>query len=415
MLKTRQKQRRLLEAFGLLVAAALCLGSTAHQLALLTVPDVPISDFGRDLVAARAAAEGRNPYSYVARLDPSVQGVPGDWMVGHSPLSVVLAHPAVNSPDLGSAESKARLVTLLGVWLLGLGLAVMAHRSGWPYPASASVMLLVPATTFAVEDVRWVQGVALAGVLMVLVLGLRERGKTRVGAVLMGTMVAWRPWMAPIALMLPRSHSLRADAGIALGTAVVATAVALQSLGGLPSLEKWIAEVLPDVLTQWRQWRGNGSLTSALPSLGLASAVYIAAILTMIGARFRLSDDLWPLVASVLVLAASPLVWGHYVLGLYPGIIWTLLKRGQSYSRVGIFVILGVVAIPGGIESLAQGSAASESIIAVGIVGTSLVLLRIATGKRPLFGQHNEAGHRLRDASTNQSFVTGGKSHKGAS
>jgi hypothetical protein len=218
--------------------------------------------------------------------------------------------------------------------------------------------------------------------------------------------------MAPFALMLPRSHSLRADAGIALGTAVVATAVALQSLGGLPSLEKWIAEVLPDVLTQWRQWRGNGSLTSALPNIGLASAVYIAAVLAMIGARFKLSEEWWPLIASVVVLAASPLVWGHYVLGLYPAIIWTLLKREQLYSRIGVFAVLGVVAIPGGIESLVQESAASDRAIAAGIVVTGLLSLWITTGRRSLLGPQHKAGRRLQDASMNQSLMSGGRTHK---
>lgn len=358
---------------AVLVAAAIQLGHAAY---LITEdPDltgvVPVSDLGRDVIGARAAARGMIPFGQLQTLDESVPADAGTWWVNHAPFAIGIAagfDAVTDAPDrLG------RLLTVVALLVVAfvVGKAAVAERSPWWVLVALAVIGGLPVWA----DLDWVQVGAVTGLGYLAVLELVRRGRPRAGLALLGVLVAWKPWLAPLVVAVPGHRSLWRDVGWAATGGALATAVVVPFTGGVEGITTWVTVAGSRNLEQYRQIVGNLSLTRSLPLL-LAYLIFVAGIGLVAAARSKVASEVRPVVAAVVIMSLSLLVWPHYwtvlVVSLVPA-----MRAYPRWRRVGRVVVFAfalsyLVVLAGGVNvTLAVNLAASLGVIGggVGVLG----------------------------------------------
>ncbi len=321
-----------LSAFGWVLVA---FGVVTIVFSLIQGPayEIPVTDFGRDLVGADLARNGQSPYQEISGLPPTdvVGGVgTGDSWIAHSPLAISMARTMLAVFDAKTAETVAKVLgvgVLIGilVWLIwGKG----AIGRPWASAIAGSVALLMGVRS----DIFWIQGASIVAMGMVGVLALIHSDRRHIGLVLLGVLVAWRPWLAPLALFLPRGKSALVDVTVVGGVAVTATLAALPAVGGWESLTDWITVALPENLAFYQTYEWNQSVVSPYVPPNIGTGLYLLVPLLLARFRRRLDEAVWPLVGALVVVAVSPIVWSQYWLALVPSFIWGRQHRPEALT-----------------------------------------------------------------------------------
>jgi len=304
---------------------------------------IPVTDFGRDLLGAALAQSGDNPYQEIANLplgaiNANFDGVGGDttW-IAHSPFALALALLWLELLPHQYLEPAA-----LGVLVAALLLAGVISLQTTRRLPSRSSLAIVGASALMMgvrSDLFWLQGSALVALGLFAVYRLDIKGQRHFAVLLLGALIAWRPWLAPLAFFLPGGISPWSDAARVGAVAVALTLFSLTFVGGWDSLEKWLTVALPANLQGFRTYGGNQSLIGPyLPRL-LTYAIYTTTIFLTSHFRRRIPSYTWPLVGALLILSLSPLVWSQYWLALLPCILLSLRHR----VALAILVLLALV------------------------------------------------------------------------
>ena len=195
-------------------------------------------------------------------------------------------------------------------------------------------------------DAFWLQGAGLAALLVAGVFVLEKRGLHKEAIMLLGVVVAWRPWLAPLAFVMPSSRSgFRDAAGVAL-VAITATFLALPWVGGVSSLRGWLLEALPANVEQYHAYEWNLSFTTLIPPSLIASVVYLALCALLPVIRRQLPTERWPQLGAIVILGFTPLVWSHYLLAVVAVLIyWTTTMRFNRTILVLMFVAWPLAAL----------------------------------------------------------------------
>jgi hypothetical protein len=320
-------------------------GIMSIVVALLVGPsyETPVTDFGRDLLGAALAESGDNPYQEIANLSPSaINGFADDagqgttW-VAHSPFSLAIALLSLKLLPLQYLEPVALGVLVAAFILIG----IITLRTTRRLPSESSLAIVgASALMMGVRtDLFWIQGSALVAVGLFAVYRLDIKGQKHLAVFLLGALIAWRPWLAPLALFLPDGTSPWRDAARVGAVAVTLTLISLTFVGGWDSLQQWLTVALPANLEFYRTYEWNLSLIGPYLPKMLTYAAYTAIILFAAHSRVRLPSSTWPLLGALLVLALSPLVWSHYWLALLPCLVVSLRYRGD----LAIVVLLALI------------------------------------------------------------------------
>ncbi|HLF41906.1 MAG TPA: hypothetical protein VJA46_00095 [Acidimicrobiia bacterium] len=338
-----------------LVVIVLGLMSTWQALFLDAPYPISITDFGRDLLGARAAQVGVNPYQTVGELslalpDWPVQPEAADLWVAHSPLSLALARGWLTVIGSELAESIAdfvqgiSLVILLGwVWIFG-----NRTGSGW------HGLLLASATALTLGfrlDAFWIQGASFLAMGVALVLLLDQNGRRNIALLILGVLVAWRPWVAPLALFLPGSRSSVKDGAQVALIATIATVLVLPWVGGWEAMTAWVSSALPENLDYYVVHGSNLSFTGSVLPVGIASVLYLAAGVLVASQRTRWPNESWPLLGAVVILTFTPLIWPHYWLALIAVVIWLAKERSFHWALLVLLVTAWPLTEPPGVTS----------------------------------------------------------------
>ena len=329
-----------------LIVAALGLMSAYEALFLDPPYSIPVTDFGRDLLGARAAQLGVNPYQTIGALassmpDWTVRPEAEDLWVAHSPLSLALARVWLSmvGPELAEVTAKfvqgiSMLVLVTWIWFFG-----SRSWSRW------HGLLIAAATAMTLgfrADGFWLQGASLLALGIVVVFWLERSDRRNTALVLLGVLVAWRPWLAPIALVLPGSDSILKDGARVALTATIVTGLVLPWTGGWVSLAAWMGDALPANLGHYSVYAWNLSLTGPFLPATLASLLYLPTAGLVASQRFRWPREKWPLLGTTAILALSPLVWAQYWLAL----VAVLLRLAKAQSFQWTLLIILVMAWP---------------------------------------------------------------------
>ena len=344
-----------------------------------------ITDLGRDLLGVTVVEEGGMPYQQIGDLlsqyeppDLPLSDAPrlSGWVV-HPPLALAGARAllAVYGSD---AELAGRRLGALGVVALAFAIIAILHRRkpAWAIPVAIATVVWVPTFT----DTVWIQGNALAGLGLLVVVLLDGKGRRVVALIILGLLVAWKPWLAVFALALPRSTSVVKDVAVVAGTAALATLAALPFVGGFDSLWAWITEALPGNTAEARDTPSNLSWISPAGP-GLATLVYLGAALAIPMIRRRFPREIWLLLPVWVATALAPFVWDHYWLALAP-VVWFVVSRVRSDLRLPAFSWIGLAVLPMALSRLGQPGLENRVVpmvlagasLFVGVVGSSLFI-----------------------------------------
>jgi hypothetical protein len=343
-----------------------------------------ITDLGRDLQGVAVLEQGGMPYGQLGDLideygpaELPLSGPPrrSGWVV-HPPVALAGARALLGL--FGSdAELIARQVGFAATAGLALTIAVVLWRLGrwWGIPAAMATLVWVPTFT----DTVWIQGNAMAGFGLLAVVLLDRRGRATPARILLGILVAWKPWLAAFSLALPRSRSAVKDLFVVATTAVIATLVVLPFVGGFEALWVWVTEALPGNNVEARATPSNLSWTSVLPP-GPATLVYLVGLLAVPIARHRLPRDTWLLLPVALATSLAPFVWDHYWLALAP-IVWLVLVNASLDLRVPVILWMTLALLPVELARLGQPGLEHRVPFMV-LAGASLLAGTVAVGIR---------------------------------
>lgn len=319
--------------------------------------DVPVTDFGRDVAGAQAAIHGVNPYQQLGDLEVTVPNlsVPEDaeqFWVAHSPLSVAIARVAFHTFGEATVDVAkiAVVVSSVGViaWIL-LGVGTMK--------SAATRMALAGAVAMSLgieSDLLWVQGASLLALALGTLMSLLRRDRQWPAVVVLGFIVAWRPWCAPLALFLPKGRAWWNAAGTALA-ATATTVVCASFIGGSVALRSWFTDALPQNTEAYLRSRWNLSVTG--PYLGIPLALLIFGSLIAVGLfmKRRLTDDNRLRIGSTAILGFFPIVWAHY----WTALITVVAGRKESQAVVLAYLCLAVPLVGESPEATTVGAVAS--------------------------------------------------------
>ncbi|MGC2240472.1 MAG: hypothetical protein WA726_06505 [Acidimicrobiia bacterium] len=330
--------------FRIAVVVVAILGVVSILMALAHGPTywLPITDFGRDLLGASAASHGANPYEQIGALAAGAPrlsigtGADDLWVV-HSPVALFLAWVWLRlvGPVLAAPTADFLQGTAMVALVAGLGYRMSQRASRWHGLLWAGALCL---SLGFVSDAFWVQGAALLGLGLVVALALERGGMRGVALVLLGLLVAWRPWLAPLAVALPNSRSAFRDAVTVWLTAVLATLVVLPVLGGWHILGSWLFDALPGNLDYYGPYPWNFSVIGRhLPAV-MATAVFGVATLAAGKIRHMWEPEDRLLLAVLVIVLFAPLFWAQYWLALSPIVL--VRARSARLSHVLLVVLL---------------------------------------------------------------------------
>ncbi len=334
MTRKSRADRPVAMAVGVLIVAVGLI--SCYRAIILEAPfPVPVTDFGRDLFGARAAQLGVNPYQTLGELSVEVHDwiVPAeavDYWVAHSPVSIAFARGWLALAGPAAAESLVEVLTaffLVGLlcWIWWCG------RRNWSSERALVVTGGLAATLGFRLDAFWLQGAGLAALLVAGVFTLEKGGRHKEAIILLGVVVAWRPWLAPLAFVLPSSRSGFRDAVWVALVSITATFLALPWVGGVSALRGWLLEALPANLEQYHGYEWNLSLTALIPPALIASVIYLALCALLPVIRRQLPTERWPQLGAIVILGFTPLVWSHYLLAIVAMLVyWTTMRFNRA-------------------------------------------------------------------------------------
>ncbi len=367
--------------FALLVALVPALADLAIRGAVYQ--NVGITDLGRDLLGVSAIEQGGTPYQQIGDLieqygspDLPLSGPPrlSGWVV-HPPLALAGARALAIAFGSG-AELAGRRLGVVAVIALTIAtiLVLRRRRPSWTIPAALAMLVWVPTLT----DTIWIQGNAIAGLGLLGVALLDGRGRRIAALIILGLLVAWKPWLAIFALALRRSTSVLKDVAAVGLTAAVATLAILPFVGGFESLWTWIAEAMPGNAEEARTTPSNLSWTSFAGS-GLATSIYLGAAIGIPIVRRRLPRQLWPLLPVWVATALAPFVWDHYWLALAP-LVWLVMSEAQADLRVPAFGWTSFAVLPVALSLLGQPGL--ENRVLPMVLGCATLFLGVVVDRR---------------------------------
>jgi hypothetical protein len=354
--------------------------------------DQGITDLGRDLIGAAVAEQGGMPYQQVGDLMLSYQSPdlplsgpprPTGWVV-HPPLALAGARALLVAFD-ADAEMVGRRLGVLALAALVVAIIVVLRRRkpSWSLPAAIAMLVWVPTFT----DTVWIQSNAFAGLGLLAVVLLDDRGRWTMSRVILGLLVAWKPWLMVFALALPRSSSVVKDLAVVAVTAGAATLLALPFVGGLESLWTWITEAMPGNAVEARNTPSNVSWTS-FAGTGWATGLYLGAALAIPMIRRWVPRDAWLLIPVWVATALAPFVWDHYWLALAP-IVWLVVSEIRPEARVLAGVWMGLAVLPVALSRLGQ-SGLENRVMPMVLAGAALFFALVLHTRSVTLGRGRE-------------------------
>ena len=276
---------------------------------------VTISDFGRDLLAVEAIRSGTMPYDQLGNLSRDITSERANDWVAHTPLTLAVVRIFRSLPIMQpDPEYAARLAVLTGIGCLTLLMTFQApRRSQWTFRAIPPIMILSTSATLA--DLGWVQGSAFAALVASGVLTLELHRLRTAAVIVLGVLVALKPWYFPLVLALPHSKGVWRDASNTAACAVLVTLAALPWVGGINALLVWLRDAIPG---NYVETRPSLSVVSSLDSYVAAVLGYLVACALLVWLKRWASASYWPALAAVVILLFTPLAWNYYWVGLTP-------------------------------------------------------------------------------------------------
>ena len=339
------------------------------------------TDLAPDIFGAIAVARGETPYQQVFRIDETApESVRSHW-VTHSPatLAAVLGMLGL----VGERESVDDVALMLGVIVWGVVMIAAIRRKD---EFSILACLGAVATVSFAHTVYSIQnGVAFAaGMTMVLVLD--RVGPRLLALILLGVLVALKPWLAPVAACLPGSRSAFRDLLTVALTACVTTLSVLPALGGAGVLGDWLTNALPANVMEFRTWRNTLSLTGALSSTGAAAVLALAMGAVMPAARRLLPRCSWPMLGWYGAIVLPPLAWPDYLVDLAPLLIYAVVYCPTPLRRAPL-AIAAITILPSFVLPIWSEGYIYTSFWARGLMSLVLAIYLIAgVGERWFIG-----------------------------
>ncbi len=346
---------------------------------------VPVSDLGRDVIGSRAARDGDIPFAPIRRFEPSVPTEARQWWIAHTPPAVAVAGVIDRLPF--PPDRTARALTIIG--LIGVSMAFAA--GGDPKRSlvlGAAAIAAIPAWT----DFMWVQLGTVSALVLLAVFRLERRERRRLGFFVLGALIAWRPWLAPIAVALPARGRLWRDLSwVGLGGAVAVTA-ALPFTGGIEGFVTWLTIAAPANVAQYRPTIGNLSVTQWMPTLA-AWILFGVGYVTVGMSRRCMRRELRLVLAAVVIFTLSLLVWSHYwsvlAVVLIPAMGASRRWRRLGSTVMGVFAT-AMLAVLTGLQPLAPAvngaGAVAVIVLSAGLIWEIITPLRAADRADGLHG-----------------------------
>jgi hypothetical protein len=315
--------RSILVSCALIASVVLLVSQAITVNQVLGDIDTPlVTDLDRDLLGAEAVNRGLQPYTTLGELKPDL---PTEWAqtwVAHSPVSIVMARVAGVIGDRSQIVALNRWVSLIA--LLGLVWFLIRLRSRNRLLLLAAFTVVVWAPT--ISDLRWVQAQGLIALGLAAVLTLYTKSQRWWALTLLGVLVAWKPWLAFLALFLPGSSSPWRDASRVGIVSIGLTMAVLPWAGGWDALRAWLFEAMPTNTELSRQLHTGVLSFTADVSLPIATTIYVASVIVaVVLGRRTLGPQVWPALGALTHLAYGPLVWDHYWLAVLPVVCWPLI------------------------------------------------------------------------------------------
>lgn len=338
------------------VASIVLLALAATWTAAFVVVAGRAGNLGWDLVhaylpAARAVLAGESPYPSVD--DPVLEDQKG--YVYPPQLALALA-PLAPAPERVVAVGSALILLALAA----LTLVVLEVRDPRCYAAAFLSLPLLGAATLANLSIPLALALALAW---------RYRDRPRGSGLAIGLAVSAKLVLWPVVVWALASRRWRATAVAVLSGALVTVgAWALIGFRGAreyPALLRRLSEI---------QSENSYSLVGVAATVGLPSAVGRVATLAVGGAllvaclRFaRRGDDLRSFTSAVLAsLAASPIVWLHYLFALFVPLSIARPRFSPLWLVPLVLIVSPRPGYPDGYEALAP-------LVVVVVVGAALL------------------------------------------
>lgn len=339
---------------------------------------VPVTDLGRDVIGAHGAAAGVAPYQRLGELSSYVPDYievheASSYPVAHPPLAIAVAWglSAVAGPAI---ETVVRLMSwfALGFVATWLGLFVASRLTAWHGVAVAGGVAM---SLGLAPDIWYLNGGAIAATALIAVFEL-ERSRFRlVGLLLLGLLVAWKPWLAPLACFLPHRRRALFDLSVVASIAVTANLIGAMGIGGVTLFFEWVRVAVPLNLAEETKSAWNLSLIGGFIPSRLSGLVFMGACLIGLAATRFVRRDRWLLLAVVVIAVASPLMWHTYWLTMAPLLVLGF-RRSSIASLLLVLLLLS--------DPLARLGPATMQMFVVGVVGVVLVELVDVGSPTPL-------------------------------
>jgi hypothetical protein len=329
-----------------------------------------VDDFGRDVYGAVAVDRRQTPYQQLGSIDPRLDPEFGDEWVAHSPAAIGLAVLAYSiDHDVSSAVFYGRFLGFV-VFLLGVALSV--YQREWWLTVGLGAAL---ATSAFASNFYWNQHGLVIAVLVGFVLLLDNQGRRTAALVLLGLGVAVKPWLAPIAILLPRSRAAWRDLLVVGSVSGLLTVACLPVLGGFHVLMDWLSNALPANMDQWAESAGNRSVVSAFGS-GWSQVVYATGLGLLPFVRSYIGRSMWPTLAWLFILTMTPLTWDHFLVDISPLLAFGALAEHHK-PRLGPLGILLVSVAPtlGMVAGIPFTQVAYWGFVAAVTLGTVVIAL----------------------------------------
>lgn len=324
-------------AAGLLSSGALAMMAVGLIWAA-SAPLVPVSDLRRNLMAVSAIDRGAvTAYDQLGVLSRSIQGDEGEWWVAQSPSAVASAHLFALFGD--QAESVYRVGSVAAFLLAVLLLSRIVPRRDWL--AGAWVVGAVMVSAGWISDISWLNGQGYTALGISLFLWAHHRGAHDSGAVLLGLLIAWRPWLLPLVAFDASGRQVWKRLWLGGMTGGAATVASSLVLGGVSEIARFALVATPANAEQFRSFAWNLSLT-ATATPAFAMVAYVAAISATITLAVRGKRHGASLLAIATVLGVSPMVWSHYWLPM--ALLWAVVLLEDRNWRPMVFG-LGVLVV----------------------------------------------------------------------
>jgi hypothetical protein len=303
---------------------------------------VPLTDFGRDLLGADAVRAGLSPYQRVGDLVTelptwSVMPEAHDYWIAHSPFAIAFA--GFWSWIFGTAsESVFRVASwfAFGFIVSWMGLFAASRYSRWDglaIAAAASMSFGLPG------EIWYLNGASLAALGLIGVFVLETAGRRTDALLILGVLVAWRPWLAPVALFLPNRNHLFRDLFVVGLTATILSVVSVGVIGGISVLSDWVQIALPGNFGDVNDWPLNMSLTGSFVTYEWSTAAFAAFSVVVLFISRHVDRGGWWTLGVIAIVVGSPLVWPQHLWNLTPLVVFGM-ATGPATGVLAMLLLL---------------------------------------------------------------------------